>query len=199
MRVAVLIYDGVDLLDAGGPYEVFLTANRIAVRADEAEPFDLMVVSADGEPRLAYGGLGLVPTHFLAELGELDVIVVPGTIDVEGAVADVDLRAAVETLIGTTELVTSVCTGAFLLADRGLLDGRSFTTHWEDLDDLDRRVTDGQPVTGVRWVDAGRVVTSAGLSAGIDMALHLVDRLCGRGLAVATARQLDVAWDPDGR
>jgi transcriptional regulator GlxA family with amidase domain len=93
-------------------------------------------------------------------------------------------------------LVASVCTGAFILGELGLLDDRPWTTHWEDVDVLSPRVKgEGRP--GVRWVDSGRVVTSGGLSSGIAMALHLVERLAGRELAVRTARQIEYDWDPE--
>ncbi len=102
------------------------------------------------------------------------------------------------TLAVSGALVTSVCTGAFLLGDAGLLDGRPFTTHWEDVEALDRRLH-VYPPRGRRepWVDAGAVVTAGGLSSGIAMALHVVDRAAGRDLAIRTARQIDYAWDPD--
>jgi transcriptional regulator GlxA family with amidase domain len=200
MRVGILVFEGVDLLDAGGPYEVFLTASRLVGRDGGDPPFDVVTVSADGEPVTAYGGLGLVPQAAAGEVGPLDVLVVPGTIDVDAATADARLVAAIEALDAGAGLTTSVCTGAFLLARAGLLDGRPWTTHWEDVDDLAARLSpDGAAgaTRGVRWVDGGRVVTSGGLSSGIAMALHVVDRLAGRELAVRTARQLDYSWSPE--
>jgi transcriptional regulator GlxA family with amidase domain len=93
-----------------------------------------------------------------------------------------------------TELTASVCTGAFLLAKAGLLHGRTVTTHWEDIADF-RRMFPGIAVReNTRWVDEGKIVTSAGISAGIDMALHLVTRLEGEELALRTARQMDYDW-----
>lgn len=200
MRVGILVFEGVDLLDAGGPYEVFLTASRLAGREGGDPPFDVVTMSADGEPVTAYGGLGLVPGAAAAEVGALDVLVVPGTIDVDAATADARLVAAIEALAAAAALTTGVCTGAFLLARAGLLDGTAWTTHWEDVDDLAARLgPDGAAgaTRGVRWVDGGPVVTSGGLSSGIAMALHVVDRLAGRELAVRTARQLDYSWSPD--
>jgi transcriptional regulator GlxA family with amidase domain len=104
-------------------------------------------------------------------------------------------------LADATATTASVCTGAFLLAAVGRLDGRRWTTHWEDVDLLAARLgPDGAAgaVRGVRWVDEGEVVTGAGLSSGIAMALHLVDRFAGRELAERTARQIDYPWLPDG-
>jgi transcriptional regulator GlxA family with amidase domain len=96
-----------------------------------------------------------------------------------------------------TPVVSSVCTGAFILGELGLLEGRPWTTHWEDVENLRIRVNGrGQP--WVRWIDSGDVVTSGGLSSGIAMALHIVDRFGGRDLAVRTARQLEYDWSPEG-
>lgn len=201
MRIGVLLYDGVDLLDAGGPFEVFLTASRLSRRDGAPAPFDVVTLSVTGEPVTAYGGMGLVPERAAADAGPLDVVVVPGTIDIDAATADDALTTAITRLSDAAATTASVCTGAFLLAAVGRLDGRRWTTHWEDVDGLAARLgPDGSAgaVRGVRWVDEGEVVTGAGLSSGIAMALHLVDRFAGRELAERTARQIDYPWVPDG-
>ena len=91
-------------------------------------------------------------------------------------------------------MTASVCTGAFLLAKAGLLHGKTVTTHWDDLDDLHAQFPDLTVRGDTRWIDEGTIVTSAGISAGIDMSLHLVARLAGEELGVRTARQMDYAW-----
>jgi transcriptional regulator GlxA family with amidase domain len=193
--VALLVFDGCDLLDVGGPYEVLLTANRLAGRRGEPQPFELHVVSPDGRPVTAYGGLGLAPTQPALD-GAIDVLVVPGLVDVETALADTALLTVVRTLADQAQLVTSVCTGAFLLAATGLLAGRAATTHHEDMAAL-AELDVGRVVEGARWVDSGDVITAAGLSSGLSLGLHLADRLAGRELAVATAAQIEYAWSPD--
>jgi transcriptional regulator GlxA family with amidase domain len=203
MRIGLLLYEGVDVIDTGGPYEVFLTASRLASRAGEDPPFDVVTLTPDGGPVTAYGGLGLIPQAAASDPDlALDAVLVPGTIDIDAAAGDGQLMAAVRTLTAGAALTTSVCTGAFLLAEVGVLTGRPWTTHWEDVDDLAARLgSPGGPDEGarrgVRWVDDGEVVTSAGLASGIAMALHLVDRFAGRELAERTARQLDHPWTPD--
>lgn len=194
-RVALLLFDGVDLLDAGGPYEVLLTANRLVGRDGAPPPFDVLTCAVDPDPVAAYGGLGLVPGTVLDDVGPVGVLVVPGTVDVAAATADTRLVGAVRGAAARAGIVTSVCTGALLLAAAGLLDGVPATTHHEDLDAL--AAATGGPVHAVPWVDAGPVVTAGGLSSGLAMALHLVDRLQSRDLAVRTAHQLAYAWDPD--
>lgn len=196
MRVGILIYDGVDLLDAGGPYEVFLTASRLRLREGASAPFEVVTFSPAGGAVTAYGGLRLVPHTSVDDAGPLDVAVVPGTIDLDTVLADAAVLDAVRALLPTGRLVASVCTGAFLLAETGALDGLTWTTHWEDIDALSERIGSDGAVRGVRWVDRGDVVTGGGLSSGIAMSLHLVDRLAGRDLAKKTARQLDYEWQP---
>lgn len=197
MRVAILLFEGVDLLDVGGPYEVFLTANRLAQRAGDEPPFEVSTVSATDEPVRAYGGLRLGASTTLEEAAGSEIVVVPGAVDIDAVAADPQVRSAIEALTAGADITTSVCTGAFLLGDAGLLEGRPFTTHWEDVAVLAARL--GTPEGCARraaWVDSGDVVTAGGLSCGISMALHLVDRLVGRDSAVAVARQIDYAWQP---
>ncbi len=195
--VGLLLFDDVDLLDLGGPYEVFLTASRLARRDGDEPPFTVVTLGLGGAPVTAYGGLGLTPERALEDVGQLDVLVVPGAVELADVRANAALSVAIADVAVNTSLVASVCTGAFLLADQGMLDGRLWTTHWEDIDLL-AAIAPGPPADGApAWVDAGPVVTAGGLSSGIAMALHLVDRLAGRELAVRTARQIDYEWDPD--
>ena len=198
MHVGILLFEGVDLLDAGGPYEVFLTANRLALRTADEAPFSVTTVTHDGRAVAAYGGLRLTPHASIDEAGKLDVVIIPGTVDVERALADEKLAKAVSDLAAQAHLTTSVCTGAFFLAQNGDLAGRAWTTHWEDIDDLAKRIGSQGARRGVRWVDSGAVITSGGLACGIDMALHVVERVAGRELAQQTATQLDAPWRPDG-
>lgn len=196
--VAILVYDGFDLIDAGGPYEVFLTAARLQERAGEPAGFEVVLVSPDGADATAYGGMTLTGLSSPQAVDRVDVVVIPGTIDVTAALADPDIGGAVRALTNGADLVTSVCTGAFLLAQAGVLQGLPATTHWEDTDLLAARGDTGAVQTGRRWVDAGSVVTSGGLTSGMHMALHVVGRLASKELAVATARQLDMPFALDG-
>jgi len=197
-RIAILLYGGVDLLDSGGPYEVFLTAARLAVRDGAQPPFEVVTITPGGDPVVAYGGLLLTPHADAAAIGDIDVLIVPGTTEIARALDDEALLASINGLREHTAIVASVCTGAFLLAKLGLLADRAWTTHWEDIDLLAQTLDPAGARRGVRWVTDGAVTTAAGLSSGIAMSLHLVDRLAGRELAERTARQLDYNWDPAG-
>jgi transcriptional regulator GlxA family with amidase domain len=195
MRVALLVFDQVDLLDVGGPYEVFLTASRLQLRDGTEPSFEVVTVGLTPDPVTAYGGLRLIPHHAIDEAGPLDLLVIPGAIAIDDVLADDALMTAVGAAAQQAQTVASVCTGAFVLGHLGLLEDRRWTTHWEDVPELATRVA-GNGEAWVRWVDEGRVVTSGGLSSGIAMSLHLVDRFAGRDLAVRTARQIEYDWDP---
>lgn len=197
-RVAILLFHGFDLIDAGGPYEVFLTASRLAERDGLPPQYEVLLVSQDGSDVVAYGGMTLTDVRDVAEVGTVDIGIVPGTIDVSAAIADDDLRLAVERLLGSSTVTASVCTGAFLLAEAGALTGKAATTHWEDVEALAGEGKAGDVRSGVRWVDEGPIVTSGGLTSGMHMALHLVARDFGVEHAARTARQLDLPWDPSG-
>ena len=195
MRIGIVVFDQVDLLDVGGPYEVFLTASRLVVRDGGEPPFEVVTVGATADAVTAYGGLRLIPQATLADCGPLDVLVVPGAIKIDEVLADQALLGAVGRAAAGSSVVASVCTGAFILGALGRLEKRPWTTHWEDVEELVRRVGP-RGHAWVRWVDTGEVVTSGGLSSGIAMSLHLVDRFEGRGLATRTARQIEYDWDP---
>jgi len=196
VQIGIVVFEQVDLLDVGGPYEVLLTASRLVERDGGEPPFEVLTLGLSREPVEAYGGLRLTPQATLAEAGRLDVLVVPGAIRIDEVLADSALVEAVGAAAAGAEIVASVCTGAFVLQSLGFLEGRPWTTHWEDVEDLAGRAGDGGEAW-VRWVDAGEVVTSGGLSSGIAMALHLVDRFAGRDLALRTARQIEYEWAPE--
>jgi len=195
-RIGLLLFDDVEVLDACGPFEVFSVANRVALRAGGPAPFEVVLVSAgDGGGGVrARGGLRLGADVPASQAPDCDVVLVPGGV-VDAVAADPAVLAWLRRCRPDAEVVASVCTGAFVLAAAGLLDERPVTTHWEDLDDLRAAHPSLEVVGGVRFLDHGDLATSAGISAGLDLALHLVARLETDALAVATVRQMDYAWD----
>lgn len=195
VTVAIYLFPGVEVLDFAGPYEVFTTVSRVQGRRhpDAGPLFRVFIVSATGGPVRARAGLEVNTNHMLSDHPRPDLLIIPGgVVDAELDKPDVIRWIAREA--GHARITASVCTGAFLLAKAGLLDGRTVTTHWEDIPDLRARFPALTVKEDCRWVDEGEVITSGGISAGIDMSLHLVARLDGRELAVATARQMEVAW-----
>lgn len=187
MNIDFLLFDGMDLMDFGGPWEVFLTANRLLERQGQAPAFSLVAFTPAGSPVRCYGGLEVAPTGSSRDDG---ILLIPGTIDVDAAVSDADLMEAVTAAAEGREVVASVCTGAFLLERAGLLTGHEWTTHWEDIAGLD--LPGG---TRARVVDAGTIVTGGGIACGVDVGLHLVARFTSSALARLVARQMDYPWD----
>jgi transcriptional regulator GlxA family with amidase domain len=188
----------VEVLDFCGPFEVFTTASRVLKRGNPAlpEPFVVFTVAREAGPIRARAGLVVQPDYVFAEHPPIGVLLVPGGV-VTAELRRPEVTAWIDSTARQATLAASVCTGAFLLAQAGLLDGRTATTHWEDIDDLRAMFPAAHVVGERRWVDQGPVVTSAGISAGIDMSLHLVERLAGRELALRTARQMDFDWRED--
>jgi transcriptional regulator GlxA family with amidase domain len=133
------------------------------------------------------------PDHGFTDHPPIDLLLVPGGV-VTAELADEATCTWLASTAAQAKLVASVCTGAFLLARIGMLDNLTATTHWEDVAEMRALFPFVDVVEGRRWVDEGPVVTSAGISAGIDMSLHLVERLAGRELALRTARQMDFDW-----
>lgn len=198
-KVGIYLFPEVEALDFAGPYEVFTTATRVDARtSQEATPaFTVFSVATDNALVRERAGMKIVPDFQLDAHPAIDILIVPGgvvTAELEKAhVADWIARVA-----ASARITASVCTGAFLLAQARVLATHTVTTHWEDVADLRAQFPSLDVVTGVRWVDAGTVVTSAGISAGIDMSLHLVSREGGLPLAERTARQMEFEWTRHG-
>ncbi len=187
--VGIFVYDEVEVLDFAGPFQVFTTAQRVA---RPATPFATFTIGAHNVVA-ARGGFTIVPNYTLGREPPIDVLIVPGGV-VTDELGKRDVIDWIAARAAGARLTASVCTGAFLLAKAGVLDGKRATTHWEDIDDF-RKSFPGVPIDAeARWVDEGRIVTSAGISAGIDMSLYLVERLAGQPLALRTARQMDYRW-----
>lgn len=194
-RIGLLVFDGVEVLDFCGPFEVFsITRLDEARRYETSSPFELSLISAGDEVITAAGGLRVIPDHSLADSMGLDVLVVPGGPGVRRAEGDQRLLEWIAAQHVQVEILASVCTGAFLLAAAGLLDGRRATTHWRWLGRLRDRYPNIEVLEETRVVEAGKILTAGGVTAGIDLALAIVARLCGTEVAGVTARQLEYDW-----
>ena len=194
--VGIFIFDNVEVLDFAGPYEVFTTASRVYKKLHMSSveiPFEVFTIGKTKEPIHARAGLKIDPDFDFISHPKIDVLLIPG-----GVVTEELKDASVINWIMTTsehvQLTASICTGAFLLAKAGLLDGKSATTHWEDIDDLRAMFPRLAVKENTRWVDEGKIITSAGISAGIDMSLHIIERLINQDLAIKTAKQMEFDW-----
>ncbi len=194
LDVAILIFPEVEVLDFAGPFEVFSVAGRILKR-DGRAPFNVSTVAAERVPVFARHGLPVTPTACFADRPAADVLIVPGGIVTQPLNDTATLDWIREAARGAG-IVASVCTGALILAKLGMLAGRSCTTHWDDIGELRRDHPDLDVRENTPFVDQGAVVTSAGISAGIGMSLHLVGRILGLDAARKTARQMEYDWEP---
>jgi len=185
VRVGIVLFDGVQIIDFAAPYEVFGTAG-----------FGVATVSADGGAVTTAMGLKVTPDHSFADAPAFDLLVVPGG-EVQAAMRDEQLLAYLRRHDGGRRML-SVCTGAHIVASAGLLDGRKATTFHGALDGFERTFPQVGLVRDQRWVDSGPVVTSAGLSSGIDASLYMVAQLHDERRARSVALHLEYDWDPDG-
>lgn len=192
-RVAVLLFDGAEELDFAGPYEVFAVAGRKL----EPSPYEVYTVAAHSGPVTARGGLSVNPRYTLAGCPPPDVLIVPGGRGARQAVLDASLIAWIAQTAAAAELTLSVCTGSALLGRAGLLEGREATTHHTAFDFLRESAPGAVVVEGRRIAGAGDVLTSAGISAGIDLALHVVARHHGEDAARLVAREMEYRWQPE--
>jgi transcriptional regulator GlxA family with amidase domain len=200
-RVGILIYEEVEVLDFCGPFEVFsVTRLREEKRRDEPSPFLPVLVAETPGPVTATGGMQVLPHHAMSDCPPLDILVVAGGWGFRHHLQNVSLHEWLRSRATQAETVAAVCTGSLLLGSAGLLDGLSATTHWRFLDTM----RDTHPAVNVRYdkhfVRDGRVFTSAGISAGIDMSLKVVEQYFGDTVARATARHMEYPYpDADGR
>jgi len=195
VNIGIYIYDNAEVLDFAGPFEVFTTASRVHARQNPgASLFDVCLIAEREGLVHARAGFNVQPHYTIQNHPRLDVLIVPGGVHN----AELEKPAVIEWIrqrANDIQLTASVCTGTFLLAKAGLLQDKSCTTHWEDIPDLRAMFPALDIKEDVPWVDNGSVVTSAGISAGIEMALHLVTKLAGKELAIRTARQMQYVWN----
>lgn len=194
MNIGIYIYKDVEVLDFAGPFEVFSTANRFLPDEDK---WNVSLLSSSHGEVSARGGFNVQSDYSILSHPKLDVVVIPGGIH-EPEMTNVKSMDWIAKVSKEADLVSSVCTGAFLLAQAGVITDQTVTTHWEDQGDLKAKFPNLTVKPDVRWVDLGRVVTSGGISAGIDMSLRLVEKLKGREIALKTAKQMEFDWNEDG-
>lgn len=191
-RTGILVFDDVEVLDFCGPYEVFATARlNESRRREDSSPFEPLLVAERPEPVIASGGMRVLPDHKLDDCPPLDVLLVPGGWGVRRELSNRRLLGWISARAKEAGTLASVCTGAMLLGEAGLLDERRATTHWRSLDWMQDSFPSVEVERELRVVDEGDIVTSAGISAGIDLALTLVARHCGEEVARSTARHME--------
>lgn len=191
-QVGILLFENIEVLDFCGPFEVFsVTRVNEEKRREEPSPFNVFLVAETKAPVVTTGGMKVALDYDFADCPPLDILVVPGGWGTRKEMNNERLLAWIASRSREVETLTSVCTGALLLGKAGLLDGKRATTHWRSLDWMKelfpRTIVEKQQ----HFVQDGNLFTSAGISAGIDMALKVVARYCGDAVARATAKHME--------
>ena len=186
-NVAIFVFDDVEVLDFAGPYEVFAVS-------DELHDHSLFNVYAVAEHRTAVEAknqLSLNPSYEFSDCPKPDILVIPGGDGTKSLLANKNVIGWIRKSSQTAEMVLSICTGSLLLAKAGILDGLQATTHHTALELLSRLAPQTKIVSNTRYVDNGSVVTSAGVSTGIDMCLYVVGKLAGEEAAAKTVKNME--------
>ncbi|MGH2494379.1 MAG: DJ-1/PfpI family protein [Ktedonobacteraceae bacterium] len=192
--VGILIFDDVEVLDFCGPFEVFSVARPVGIHSDESILLKAITIAEEERIITCRGGLLVKPHYTIENAPPLDILLVPGGQGTRRERHNQRLLNWIGEQDRQTDLTTSVCTGAFLLAERGLLDQHRATTHWNSVEWMRDNYPAITMLDDQRIVDEGHIITSAGVSAGIDMSLHIVARLHGMDTAKWTARRMEYDW-----
>ncbi len=186
--VGILLFDDVEVLDFAGPFEVF----SVTARENGTKPFEVSTISQEGQMITARNGLRVQPDYSFKTAPKVDILIVPGGYGArEREVHNDTLVNWIAAQMANVQLMTSVCTGAFLLGKAGLLQGKKATTHWASLERLQQEFPEIKVQQGVKFVDEGNIITSGGISAGINMSFHIVKRLLGPEIARQTAKRME--------
>ena len=190
-NVAILVFNGMDIQDFAGPADVFFYAQNSEGKA----AFKQYAVGKSMNPITSQGFVKIVPNYTFADCPKPDILVIPGG-NVNGVTKDEETMKWIKDMGPKSEQVLSVCTGALVLHSAGFLGGLKATTHWGSISKLREQAPTTTVLENVRYVDNGQMVTSAGVSAGIDMSLHIVAKLLGFDTAETVAHRMEYEWKP---
>ncbi len=189
--VGIFLFNDVEVLDFAGPFEVFSIT-----KVHEEKPFTVYTVSQNGEMITARNGLKVKPDYSIEDLPPVDILIIPGGKGArENEVKNDIIINWVRQQMKEVKLMTSVCTGALLLAKAGLLEGLKATTHWASIQTFKKDFPNVEVMENVKFVDEGHIITSAGISAGINMSFHIVKNLLGVEIAEETAKNMEYDID----
>ncbi|AUB63983.1 AraC family transcriptional regulator [Bacillus thuringiensis] len=185
--VGIFLFNEVEVLDFAGPFEVFSVTE-----VNEEKPFTVYTVSENGEMITARNGLKVQPDYSIENLPPVDILIIPGGLGArEYEIKNEIVIKWIRQQMKEVKLMTSVCTGAVLLAKAGLLEGLKATTHWASIEKFKNEFQNVEVIENVKFVDEGHIITSAGISAGINMAFHIVKNLLGMHVAEDTAKGME--------
>lgn len=192
-NIGILIFNEVEVLDVAGPFEVFSITR--CPKTNE-KPFTVKTVAQTKNIISTRNGLKIQPEYDFSDAPPFDIVIIPGGYGAEEI--EIHNKRVIEWIKETSEnvsLLASVCTGSFLLAEAGLLDGKRVTTHWIDIDRLEKEYPRLIIQRGVKYVDEGKIITTGGISAGINMSFHIVKKLLGEEIAKTTAKRMEYDID----
>jgi transcriptional regulator GlxA family with amidase domain len=193
--VGILIFDDVEILDVAGPFEVFaVTRLNDEQRLQQSSPFKVYLISETNKQITAIGGLRLTPDVTITECPNLDLLIIPGGWGTRKESKNRILVNWIGNQFTNDRLIASVCTGSSLLGKAGLLDGRDATTHWRAFDFLQESAPKARILKNVRFTLIEPIFTSAGVSAGIDLALRIVSHFFGTNIGQATASHMEYPY-----
>lgn len=185
--VGIFLFNEVEVLDFAGPFEVFSVTE-----VNEEKTFTVYTVSENGEMITARNGLKVQPDYSIENLPPVDILIIPGGLGArEYEIKNEIVIKWIRQQMKEVKLMTSVCTGALLLAKAGLLEGLKATTHWASIEKFKNEFKNVEVIENVKFVDEGHIITSAGISAGINMAFHIVKNLLGMHVAEDTAKRME--------
>jgi transcriptional regulator GlxA family with amidase domain len=187
MKVGIFVFNEVEVLDFAGPFEVF----SLAKKGDD-KLFEVIIIGETREPISARNGLKILPTAILKDNLNLDILIIPGGYGAEEI--EIKNKTVIDWITEQqkkVKILASVCTGALLLAECGILNNKKATTHWMDIDRLEHDYPKINVVRNIKFVDEGDILTSGGISAGINMSFHIVSRLFGVEIAKNTAKRME--------
>jgi len=184
--LGIFLFNDVEVLDFAGPFEVFSLAE-----VENSNLFNVVTISETGNPITARNGLQVNPLYGFDNHPALDILIIPGGHGAEKIEIDQDVIQWIVDQFEKVEILASVCTGAFLLAKADLLNGREVTTHWKDIEKFQTKYPKLKVLKDVKFVDQGDLITSGGISAGINMSFYLLSKLHGKEVAAATAKRME--------
>lgn len=186
-NVAILIYDDAEVLDFSGPFEVFSVASQL----HDHSFFNVFTIAKEQIPISAVNGLSVLPKHDFKNSPKIDILIISGGQGSKPLLEDTETLNWVRKIHQSTELTLSICSGSRVLGILGLLDHQPFCTHHEVYEDMQRIVPTGKPQKNERFTNSGKIYTSGGISAGIDLSFHIVEKLHGKKVADRTARYME--------
>lgn len=188
INVGILIFDEVEVLDFTGPFEVF----SIAADDNSTKLFNVTVIAEKNRIINARNGLKVLPDYSFQDTKEIDILIIPGGFGAETVeFKNQELLKWIIEINKKTMITASVCTGAIILAETKLLDNKKATTHWMDIDRLKKDYPSIRVIADKKYVEDGKFLTSGGVSAGINMSLYIIEKLCGKEIAVNTAKRME--------